>query len=987
MMRSRNWLAWIHFGFLSFLMFSDASAQYYFGRNKIQYDNFDWKILKTEHFDVYFYPEMRELAEIGAAFAEEAYHRLEGVTNHNITRRIPLIFYSNHSHFQQTNTIPNFISEGVGGFFEFIKGRVVIPSTGSIHDFKHVINHELVHVFTRSKMNRVYKNHRRNLFASLPLWFTEGLAEYWSEGWSSQAEMFIRDAVLSGYLVPLSEMDRIYGTFLMYKEGQAICKYIAENFGEQKLLQLYENAWKESSFSDVMKLTIGLNYKEFDRKWIYDLKKNKYPLLEENDAPYMVTRKITEQGINTKPAYFRNGDEEWVAFVSNRLGYSNIYAKPLERGRGETEVLVKGERSSDFEAFYLLKSKIDVNEAGELTFVSKSGARDALYIFNLEAGEISKKFDFKDLVSLSSPNWSPDGDRIVFSGISFSGLSDLYIVDLETESLRRLTNDFYDDRDPAWSPNGSAIAFSSDRSYNGKNGHKSLFVYDIQSGQILQLTEGACNDYSPAWSPDGQKLAFASDRDGGFNIWMIKNNAVEIESAPITEVFVASLTNQRIEAGLGAKRANDEMTTVSYPSALELTDELKKITRFTTGAQDPEWIDDNRLLFTAFQDFSFQIRQINDIDEKFEQAPVVANDTLVAGGDYWTANKLAGDVQSTTIKYKKKFNLDIAQSAISHDPVFGATGGAQLAMSDMLGNQQYYFLVYNNAQRSSDFLESWNIAVTRVDLAGRVNYAIGGYRISGRFFDRVDSFFEQDRIGGFVSASYPLSVFNRIEGSVNVRKERREYDIRGKTVDGIVISNTLSYVKDNSLWGITGPIDGERFNFTVGHTLDVQNNDVSFFTFITDYRRYFRLSRRTSYAMRLMGRFNLGKESFRYFMGGSWDLRLYPRWRIWGRKLFLVNNELRFPFLDRLILRFPFGGMGFNGIQGATFLDLGQAWDRDYEFNEVLGSLGFGLRLRFGGFLVLRYEIGRRFQIRDFSSPHIHWDKGLKKAFWFGFDF
>ncbi|HEX9652521.1 MAG TPA: hypothetical protein VGA99_02325, partial [bacterium] len=74
-------------------------------------------------------------------------------------------------------------------------------------------------------------------------------------------------------------------------------------------------------------------------------------------------------------------------------------------------------------------------------------------------------------------------------------------------------------------------------------------------------------------------------------------------------------------------------------------------------------------------------------------------------------------------------------------------------------------------------------------------------------------------------------------------------------------------------------------------------------------------------------------------------------------------------------------------IRGAVFVDFGQAWDRDYEFNEVLGSMGFGLRLRIGGFLVLRYELGKRFQVSDFSSPNLHFDEGIKKAFWFGFDF
>lgn len=971
---------------------SGAFSQYYFGRNKIQYDDFRWNILKTEHYDVYFYPEMRELAEIGAAMAEDAYTRLESKLNHNITRRIPLIFYSNHIHFQQTNTIPNFISEGVGGFFEFIKGRVVIPSTGSIHDFKHVINHEMVHVFTRSKLGRGYKDRRRTLFAGAPLWFTEGIAEYWSEGWDSQAEMFIRDAMLSGYLVPVSQMDRIYGTFLMYKEGQAICRFIAENFGEEKLLLLLENAWKAERFSEVMKLTIGLNYKEFDKKWIYDLKKKIYPLLDEGDEPYQVTKEFTQAGFNTKPAYFKKDGEDWVAFTANRMGYSNIYIKPLGVENKSPEVLVKGERTPDYESFYLLKSKLDVNDSGKLTFISKSGARDALYVYDISTRENTRKFDFPDLVSLSSPHWSPDEKVIVFSGKSFAGQPDLYTLTVETGDLQRLTNDFYDDKDPEWSPDGKTIAFSSDRSYYGKEGVKNLFLYEVLTGQIRHITCGPYNDFSPTWSPDGQNIVFSSDRDGTFNLWMLKNNTFNFEPFDDNSLVVASLDNGDIQPDytkndgqLDSFDSVDGVLKNLYPSAIEPADEIKKITNFTTGAQDAEWVDNNRLIFSAFQGFSFQIRELNDIQKKFAEADTVVHDVVTGTNDIWVPNKIVGQVDATQIKYKKKFNLDIAQSAIAHDPVYGSTGGAQLAMSDMLGNQKYFFLLYNNAQRSSEFFKSWNFAVTRVDLGRRVNTAVGLFRISGRFFDRVDSFFDQERVGGFVSASYPFSVFNRIEGSISLRKERREY--LNRSINGIIASNSISYVKDNTLWGVTGPVDGERYNVTVGHTLDIQNNDVSFFTFTTDYRKYFRLSRRTTYATRVMGRFNVGKESFRYFMGGSWDLRLYPRWRIWGRKLFLLNNEVRFPLLDRLILGFPFGGLGFGGFQGAAFVDLGQAWDSEYHFEEVLGSMGLGIRMRFGGFLVLRYEIGRTFQVNDLSNPSLHWDSGLKKAFWFGLDF
>ncbi len=965
------------------LLAGNLYSQYYFGRNKIQYDHFDWKIMRTEHFDVYFYPEMQELAEIGAAFAEEGYRKFESKLNHNIPNRIPLIFYSNHAHFQQTNTIPSLIPEGVGGFFEFIKGRVVIPANGNIHQFKHVIQHELVHVFVRSKMNRVLKDHRKTSHAGLPLWFTEGIAEYWAEGWDSQAEMILRDAVLNDHLVPLARMDAIYGTFLMYKEGQAICKFIAENFGEEKLHLLIDNLWKVGEFSQVMKLTIGLNYEEFDQKWIYDLKKQYYPLMQESDLPKMVTRTITKEGINTKPACYSFAGEERVVFVSNRVGYSNIYMKPLAAEERDDEVLIKGERTSDFESFHLFNSKIDVNDRGELTFVTKSGGSDVIYVYDIAQKKIMKKFQFAGLVSLASPNWSPDGRRIVFSGISFAGLSDLYIVEVETGKLQRLTNDFYHDHDPAWSPDGKVIAFSSDRSYFGKDGFMNLFLYDLGQGAIQYITKGGHNDYAPAWAPDGQALAFASDRDGAFNIWVLKNVQAREPSRQLAQAS-ADAHNSTNHNGVNGDAKNGD---TEYPSALAREDEMKKLTSFTTGAFDPVWLNDDRIIFTAFENFSFQIRELSGVQEKFNSFVVAENDTLVTSSDLWAADKIAGEVESTTIKYKRKFSLDIAQSAISQDPVFGVSGGAQLAISDMLGNQQYYFLLYNNAQTRSDFLSSWNFAVTRVELSRRANYAIGAYRLSGRFYDLVDSFFEREQVGGFVAASYPLSVFNRIEGGINIRKEQREYDFRGQTVDGIVITNSISYVKDNSLWGYTGPVDGERFNVTLGHTIDVQNNDVNYFTLITDYRRYFRLSTSMTYAVRLMGRFNLGREGFRYFMGGSWDLRLYPRWRIWGQKLFLVNHEVRFPFIDRFLLGFPFGGLGLNAIRGAVFVDFGQAWDRDYQFNEVLGSVGFGLRLQIGGFLVLRYELGRRFQIRDLDNPHLHFEDGIKKAFWFGFDF
>ncbi len=232
---------------LLFTTFSTAPAQFfYFGRNKVQYTDFDWHVLRTEHFDIYYYADMKDLAERGAFFAEEAYKLLEVKFNHSLGNRVPLIFYSSHLHFQQTNTTGGFIPEGVGGFFEFLKGRVVIPSDGSTPQFRHVIRHELVHVFMHSKVTRVLADHRKTQDRYPPLWFVEGLAEYWSTVWDTQAEMVMRDAVHNGIAVGLEEMDRIYGSFLMYKEGQNALMHVATRYGDEKVLLLMENFWKEA---------------------------------------------------------------------------------------------------------------------------------------------------------------------------------------------------------------------------------------------------------------------------------------------------------------------------------------------------------------------------------------------------------------------------------------------------------------------------------------------------------------------------------------------------------------------------------------------------------------------------------------------------------------------------------------------------------------------------------------------------------------------
>lgn len=914
-------------------------AQYYFGRNKIQYNRFEWQVLKTEHFDIYYYPEMESLAEIGAAYAESSYAFLQDKFNHVVLRRIPLIFYSSHFHFEETNTLPYLIPQGLGGFFEFLKGRVVVPSDGSIARFKHTIRHELVHVFQRSYVSQIARDHPVNRYGIIPLWFTEGLAEYWSEGWSAEAEMILRDGVLNNSLVPIDRMHYIYGTYLMYKEGQAVLNYIAETYGEDKILRLMDNAWKGESFSDVLRLTLGKDTKALSEEWVYSLKKSRYPLLAEQDLPRMVSLRVTHKGFNTQSAFYRQDTLRTVVFMANRDGYTSLYTKPLaDYKTHEPEILIRGEKSARWESFHLQKSRIDVHPNGHLAFVARSGAQDVLYIYSIPDRKILQKISRPDLVSLFSPAWSPDGAWIALAGLDPSGRRDLYRIRIADGTAEQLTHDYFDDMDPDWSPDGERLVFSSDRADSGKQGNTNLFLYDLRTHAIRFLTTGPYKDTSPAWSPDGRFIAFSSDRNDVPNLWVVRSQF-----------------------------GNPTSSTV-----------LKQVTRFATGAFYPAWTDSCGLLMTAFENFGFQIRHVDDVPSRIKQEATVTLQVPDTRSGPWAFQRIGGRMDTEKLKYKRRFSLDFAQSQVVQDPIYGTSGGGQLAISDLLGNEKYYFLIYNNARTRSEFWNGFNLAATRVDMSSRINYALGLYRLAGLYFNYYEGFFSETRYGGLASLSYPFNRFQRIETSVNIRKSSKEWYGTEERRKALLVSNFVSWTHDNSLWGPTGPLDGSRYKVTLGNTVDIQHSNVNFTTVIVDLRKYFRIGFRMCHAIRLWGEFNQGREPLPFYMGGSWDLRGYKLWSLWGPKLALLSNEFRFPLLDQFYLGFPFGGIGFSSIRGALFVDAGNVWED--QLTRLRGSFGFGIRFRLGGYLVLRYDIGKRTDFRSIEPRTF-------RQFFFGWDF
>ncbi|HYY69066.1 MAG TPA: hypothetical protein VE734_04990, partial [Terriglobales bacterium] len=205
---NRRWLAYL-FLIAIVLTSHPFAGQEYFAQNRVRYRTFDFKVLKTAHFDIYYYDQEKPAIEQVGRMAERWYARLSRVLGHQLSSRQPVVVYANHADFEGTTVIPEFLGESVGGVTEPLRRRVVMPLAGPLADTDHVLGHELAHAFqfdmTKSGAS-VFG--QMPAAATLPLWFIEGMAEYLSLGpVDPNTAMWLRDAVQQNKIPRIKDLD------------------------------------------------------------------------------------------------------------------------------------------------------------------------------------------------------------------------------------------------------------------------------------------------------------------------------------------------------------------------------------------------------------------------------------------------------------------------------------------------------------------------------------------------------------------------------------------------------------------------------------------------------------------------------------------------------------------------------------------------------------------------------------------------------------
>jgi hypothetical protein len=969
----------------------NAEAQY-FGRNKVQYEGFDFEVLKTEHFDIYYYDSTS--VELAALMAERWYSRLSRLLNHDLSGRQALILYTAHPHFRQSNALLGTLDEGVQGVTELLKRRIVLPFLGPLKETDHVIGHELVHAFQFDITGEGGGTLISGVpgAARMPLWFVEGMAEYLSVGHvDPQTAMWMRSLVSQsgdiGYALESQP----------YQYGQAIWAYIAGTWGDESVGRLLKAVRTTPSAGAAIQRVLRVHPDSIVSGWYEASRRQAEPLVAQTENPMGVANDpmgaMGGQVGRYSPGWPYGEPILGAATGSGRYNIAPSLSPDAsrviylsEKDLFAIEMFMADARTGEVQR-KIVKSAVDPHFEG-LQFIHSAGAWDAtgtrfafaairkgqpaLRIIDPNTGRRVHEKVFKELGEIFNPSWGPDGNTVVFSAI-VNGFSDLYTYDIETETLNRLTNDPFGDVHPVWSPDGNSIAFVTERFTSGlsslMHGPYGLALMDARNGAIRELRAFPSGIHTnPQWSPDGQSLYFISDQNGISNVYRMDLRSEQITQ--VTNLFTGVAGITPLSPALSVASKTGEITlSIHRGAAIDIF-----------RIDDPEILA-GREVITSFDDVDPAI--LPPVDRTGEEVLALIDNPFYG---------LPRDADFTSTEYRPGLGLDyISQpSLVVGVDRFGTYigGGASLFWSDMLGghNLATAFQINGGVKDISAAISysnrsrrlNWGVTVQQT------SYLTGGFQSfpaedpgTGEPLI-VEQLIRQRQIyrGVNGSVAYPLSTVQRLEFSAGVRNITYDWEAQQSviTLNGNILDRqtidldapeglnladaSAALVYDNSFWGIASPILGQRYRIEASPTF----GNLNFVNGLVDFRKYIMPMRPFTIAGRLLhyGRYGRDAEDYRLqplSMGFPGIVRGYdinsfnslecarggntttsgtitcdPYEQLLGSKMIVANLEVRFPPLG--LLGLGDGFFGFLPLEMGFFVDGGIAWGSDnYRFD------------------------------------------------------
>jgi Tol biopolymer transport system component len=971
------------------LLANDASAQY-FGKNKVQYRKHEFRVMQTEHFDIYFHQDRREAVDLAARMAERWFRRFSRFFGQELSSRQAIVLYSSKPDFDQTLIVSGLIDGGTGGVTESSRRRIALPFAPSLADTDHVLGHEIVHAFQFDLQSGGSTPQGHVSGEQLDLWIVEGLAEYLTLGAvETHTAMWLRDAVRHGKLPRLEDLVR--PEYFPYRWGHAFWAYVGGRWGDLTVADLYRVA-AFTGMPNAIETVLGLTTDEFADQWHQALRNAYPPGASTPMGTHVAGARPLGGSINVGASLSPDG--RWVAYLTEQLFSVDLVVADAARGK-VVKTLTDTAANPRYSSLQYVGSSVTWDPRGERLAISTlTNGRPALSIFRWPAGTLEKDIVIDGVDEVFGPTWSPAGTTIAFSAMS-EGTTDLFVFDLENGSLRRLTDDVYADLQPAWSPDGRRLAFVTDRFTTDLStlvaGQYRIATIDAETGEIQPVdafTQG--KHIAPQWSRDGRALYFVSDSDGTPDVY-----AVDLASGTL-----ARMTQSASIAGL----------TGSSP-ALSIA------------------ADAGTAAVTVYEGGVFAVHVLALSGGAPAAREAVEPPSLPPGGGHPQTRRtgaeeiaVAPPAPAPVEPYRGRLGVEqIAEPTVTAgvDP-FGTTagGGLGLVFSDLLHTRWLLTTVQVGNPIGSNFsLRDVAGSLGYMNQAGRWQWGAVGHVVPTYVGVRTTSGLSGSRAllpfamvrqveraarGG---ASYAFSLARRIElgGWVSQLSFDELSGLFGAggwrpaAAPMTLASTALAFVSDTSHTGPTSVVRGERYRLEAAPVFGT----LSYLQVNADYRRYFMPVPFITIAGRAqhIGRYGSGADDPRIpplFLGHPSLVRgLEFGWNVvnecvtvlsaecpelnnlLGSRLAVGNLELRVPLLR------PFGlsrsMYGPVPVEVAAFVDGGAAWraaDRSRGLSTTpVWSTGVSLRMNVVGLGIGQLDIAR-----PFSRPDEGWVVQLNLA-------
>lgn len=954
------------------------------GQNPVRWDRFEWRFLdlleneeKGAGIRLYYYEGEKEVAERAAAAIVEQYEHLVDVFSTKPKERIPYVLYDSHQELEETNLFQ--IGEGTLGVTSPLDLRMTTSYWGDHRRFRHVSLHEMVHQFTIQKVNMLAGDSKVSgtPLLEMPLWFIEGIAEYYSTPghFAPDDEWWVRDLVANsdperGWYLRGFFDDQVRSFAFTYKLGQARVVFLAETYGEDTPQKILDESWrmrpssggglfgtrgesrKALAFEQLVKHVTGDNADRVKARWEDWLKKRYYTqYLAAKQQPSDLQREDAIRGNPDSFAISPDGKAVVYRTIEPITGITSLQLVDPRDPSSSIRIARDGKPGVD--SLHYFDRAVAALDEKQIAWIARCGANDVVHVGTWTHSQKDRERDGELRVDarlsagsfrvfnpssagvreLGSPAFSPDGTKIAFVALDADGVVDIWTLDLESAKWERVTNDVYAERELDWGQPG--IAFSSDATPTATF---DLFLLDLGSGETRRIRPTDSDHHYPRFRPGTSKLLYSGDEGGKWDVYEI--DVSERAEPPPEEVTEA-----------GAEGEEDRVLTAGADAA----DPVQR-TDFATGITQAV-VSGDRLWGLAFVGGRFRVYSMPLEEVLDTPAPV----ELAQAGPAWTIPQrpLEG---SLAYKPWNTGNWSMEQAFLALGAGNGIFGGGFMFFQDTFRDRT----VVMQGQAFGD-PSLTDLQVVYFDRTRRIPLGFGAFMAPSFVLDPEFStadrpiYFVERRFGVIGLADYPLNRYLRMGTGLGVSTSSREVpewvdnfensEQRNRWTErnegwAAQVDATAHVGYDTLVWTYeAGPLSGSSILATVnGYHQPARGT--SFGDASLDAHKYFRIGTFSAIKLRATTGRAFGDEWRRpFYVYSSDNLRGVP----WYRYDYLIADayavgqlELGMP-LNRIV-RFAF----FDTMMGVAGIDAGSAFDR-YEDAEERATaatvVGVNMRL------------------------------------------